>query len=139
MIILDTNIISELMKNSPSLNVMRWLDRQDITCLFITTITIAEISYGIGVLPEGKRKVLLESAFNQAIHAGFKHRIIDFDEVASYAYGRLMSQRKALGKPLGILDGQIAAIAAVNHATVATRNLRDFRRCGLELVDPFDE
>lgn len=138
MIILDTNVISEMMKSSPSPVVATWLDGQNITQLFITTVTIAEIAYGLHALPEGNRRKSLEEAFNQAILEGFMHRILPFDEEAAHCYGKLMGQRKALGKPMSILDGQIASIANVQGATIATRNIRDFGDCGLQLLNPFE-
>lgn len=138
MIVLDTNIISELMKKSAAIKVMTWIDRQEPTQLFVTTITIAEISYGISILPEGNRKHSLEEAFNKAIKNAFKHRILSFDESAAHMYGKVMGHRKKLGRPLSILDGQIAAIASAHGAAVATRNIRDFANCELDLINPFD-
>ena len=96
MIILDTNIISEMMKKSPAVSVMTWLDQQEVTQLFVASITIAEISYGINVLPEGNRRHLLESAFNKAIKDAFKHRLLPFDEAAAHLYGKMMGHRKSL-------------------------------------------
>lgn len=138
MIILDTNIISEMMKLSPAPAVVAWLDKQNVTDIFITTITIAEIVYGLHSLPEGNRRQLLEEAFNKAILEAFMHRILLFDEEAAHCYGKLMAQRKKIGRPLSILDGQIASIAYVRSAMVASRNTRDFSDCGLQLVNPFE-
>ena len=137
MIILDTNILSELMKSLPEPKVESWLEQQIVTQLFITTISIAEISYGISLLPEGKRRDGLDAAFQGAIHDAFKHRILPFEETAAIVYGSLMSRRKKTGKPLGILDGQIAAISVSQCAALATRNICDFIDCGLELINPF--
>lgn len=137
MIVLDTNIISEMMKKSPHHAVVRWIDQQDPMLLFVTTITIAEISYGIHALPNGKRRVDIENAFTKTMQEGFKHRILSFDERAAHQYGLLMAHRKERGRPLSILDGQIAAIASVQSATVATRNMSDFSDCDLDLVNPF--
>ena len=137
MILLDTNIVSEMMKKIPSAKVRAWLDQQEVTRLFITTITIAEISYGIKVLPEGSRRDSLENAFNNVIKEAFEHRVLAFDAVAAFLYGKIMSHRKKLGRPLSILDGQIAAIALAHGKIVATRNTRDFMNCKLELMDPF--
>src|SRR5438132_650624 len=138
MILIDTNIISEMMKPVPDAIVMEWIDRQEIIQLFVSTITIAEISYGLNVLPEGNRRRDLEHAFNKAILEAFENRILVFDESAAYNYGKIMSYRKKLGQPMGVPDGQIAAIATVHNATVATRNVRDFTNCGLQLINPFD-
>jgi predicted nucleic acid-binding protein len=138
MILLDTNIISEMMKPVPNVIVMSWIGRQDILQMFISTITIAEISYGLNVLPQGIRNGL-EEAFNKAIAEAFTGRLLVFDESAAHHYGKIMSYRKELGKPLGVPDGQIAAIARAHGAAMATRNLRDFMDCGLQLINPFKE
>lgn len=138
MIIIDTNILSELMKTSPSLSVINWLNQQEATQIFTTTITIAEMSYGLHALPQGKRRTLLEDAFNNAIDDAFKHRILPFDEPAAHQYGKIMGYRKAMGNPCSAPDGQIAAIALVHKATIATRNRRDFIDSGVRLVNPFD-
>jgi predicted nucleic acid-binding protein len=138
MILVDTNIISEMMKPSPSASVMAWLDQQEVTQLFITTITIAEIFYGLNILPEGNRRTLLEDAFNKAIIAAFKHRVLSFDEPAAHLYGKIMGKRKELGQPLSVSDGQISAIARAHGSAIATRNIRDFADCGVNLINPFE-
>ncbi|MFC1592033.1 type II toxin-antitoxin system VapC family toxin [Thermodesulfobacteriota bacterium] len=138
MIIVDTNVISEMMKPSPAPHVSAWLDQQETADLFITTVTIAEISYGLNALPKGYRRSDLEEAFHNAVNEGFQHRILSFDEPAAYAYGNLMAQRKAAGRPLGVCDGQIAAIARLHSHAIATRNIRDFADCNLELINPFE-
>lgn len=137
MILLDTNIISEMMKSTPAPNVMTWIDQQQVIQLYISTVSIAEISYGIQVLPNGKRRILLEDSFNKLLRDAFEHRILSFDESAAHCYGTMMCRRKVIGKPLSIPDGQIAAIARVNSLTVATRNIKDFDDCGLDLINPF--
>lgn len=138
MILLDTNIISEMMKPIPNAKVVAWLNAQKSTYLFVSTITIAEISYGLNALPKGKRRQQLEDAFNKVISIGFKHRVLSFDISATYLYGKIMANRKAIGRPLSVPDGQIAAIADAQDFTLATRNHRDFVDCGLPLVNPFE-
>jgi len=115
MILLDTNIISEMMKQLPNPGVINWIEEQEVTQLYISSISIAEIAYGINVLPNGNRRHSLEEAFYKAIKMAFKHHILFFDEASAHHYGRLMSHRKNLGKPLSILDGQIASIAVTVH------------------------
>lgn len=137
MILLDTNIISEMMRPSPTIEVMTWLDAQKKEALFISSVTIAEITYGLHILPEGKRRKDLLDAFQQIITKLFKYRILTFDERAAYVYGEIMGHRKKLGKPLSVPDGQIAAIAHLNNAILATRNVRDFNHCHLKLINPF--
>ncbi|MDO8953301.1 MAG: type II toxin-antitoxin system VapC family toxin [Gammaproteobacteria bacterium] len=139
MILLDTNIISEIMKPLPQTEVVKWLNQQESSQLFISTLTIAEISYGMHVLPEGRRRNQIEDAFNKVITAAFKLRVLSFDAGAGYVYGKIMARKKSLGKPMGIPDGQIAAIAYSQGYALATRNTRDFTGCGLELVNPFDK
>jgi predicted nucleic acid-binding protein len=138
MILLDTNIISELMKPSPSAAVLAWLDEQESTQIFISTISIAEISYGINVLPKGKRRKQLEEACNKAILEAFQHRVLFFDETSAYLYGKIMSHRKSLGRPMSILDGQICATSRAHGLTVATRNTQDFAHCDVNLINPFE-
>jgi len=137
MIILDTNIISELMRPSPSPKVITWIDEQHTSTLFITSITVAEIRYGLNVLPKGQRRGSLEDAFERTIQTGFFHRVLDFDLSAANVYGPLMASRRSRGQPLSISDGQIASIALVFGSKLATRNLRDFEDSGIELIDPF--
>lgn len=138
MIILDTNIIAELMRPAPAKTVMTWVDQQESGQLFITTITIAEICYGLNALPLSNRRSSLESNFHQTIVEAFKHRVLAFDESAAHLYGQIMASRKSVSKPMSILDGQIAAIAHAHVMSVATRNIRDFVDCGLNLIDPFN-
>lgn len=137
MIILDTNVISEMMKPYPSLNVISWIDQQEPSKLYITTITIAEITYGLNVLPESNKRVLLSEAFSKTILAAFEHRIFQFDESAAHLYGKIMAGRKIMGRPLSVPDGQISAIAKSQGFSVATRNLKDFTDCGVNTIDPF--
>ena len=139
MILIDTNIISEMMKPAPDPKVITWIDQQNIMQLFISTITIAELAYGINVLPTGNRRNYLEKAFNSVVREAFEYRIFTFDEVAAHQYGTIMSQRKILGKPMSIADGQIAAIAAVNNLILVTRNLSDYQHfTGLTIENWFD-
>lgn len=138
MIILDTNIVSELMKAKPSIQVLTWLNQQEAASLFITAITIAEIAYGLNILPLGSRRSFLQEAFDKAIYEAFKQRVLVFNEAAAHEYGIVMGHRKNIGKPLNMLDGQIAAIARSNEAAIATRNIRDFQECDLLLMNPFE-
>lgn len=138
MIVVDTNIISELMSKTPSQAVLDWLNEQDAETLYLTTITIAEIGYGLRILPEGKRRRLLEEKFEQFVESAFEQRILSFDEAAARTYGDVMGHRKEIGRPLSVPDGQIAAIARVNGFAVATRNIRDFEEIGLNLINPYE-
>ena len=139
MILLDTNVISAVMMPAPPGPLLRWLNEQDSSSLFLSSITLAEIGYGLHMLPDGKHRRNLEDRFARLVALGFEQRILPFDEPAAAIYGEIMAQRKGLGRPLGALDGQIASIARSHHLAVATRNTRDFEECGLDLVNPFDD
>jgi len=139
MILLDTNIVSEVMKPVPARTVLEWLDACDAETLYLSTITIAEIGFGLRVLPEGKRRQSLEDRFDLFVTKGFDQRVLTFDEKAAQLYGELMARRRRLGRPMSALDGQIAAIARAHGAVLATANVRDFEECGVEILDPFPE
>ena len=138
MIILDTNVVAELMKASPAGEVVSWMNDQEASALFLTTITLGEIGYGLEILPQGKRRLQLEQGFERVIAEAFTGRILAFDEEAARLYGVLMGRRKAIGRPLSILDGQIASIARARGYGVATRNVRDFVECGVDILNPFE-
>lgn len=137
MILLDTNVVSAVMARSPDTVVVEWLDRQDTLTLFVSAVTIAEIHYGLEILPEGRRRRSLEDRFGRFVAEGFSGRVVAFEERAAHLYGEIMAARRGAGRPMSILDGQIAAIARAHRLAVATRNVRDFELCGLEVVDPF--
>jgi predicted nucleic acid-binding protein len=138
MIILDTNIVSELMRIQPNSQVIKWLDQLNALDVFITSVTIAEIAYGIEVLPDSSKKNKLKFLFENAITKAFKQRICFFDEKAATLYGTLMGHRKNLGKPMSIPDGQIASITQVHQAFLATRNVKDFEYLDIKIINPFD-
>ena len=137
MIILDTNVVSEMMRIAPSRIVLDWLNAQDAASLYVTTITLAEIGYGLRLLPDGQRRRLLAERFDRFIALAFDQRILSFDEAAARAYGDIMGHRKELGRPISVTDGQIAAIARANGFGVATRNIKDFDDVQIALINPF--
>ncbi len=137
MILLDTNVVSEVMKVAPAEVVLNWLNEQESSALCVSTITIGEIAYGLRILPDGKRRMALNDKFEQFIAQAFAQRVVDYDESAARSYGEIMGARKESGRPMSIPDGQIAAIARCNQLTVATRNIADFEACGIDLIDPF--
>jgi predicted nucleic acid-binding protein len=137
MIILDTNVVVEVMKPSPAAAVVSWLNAQDSAALFLTAITVGEIRYGLRTLPEGRHRLGLEEGFERVLATAFAGRVLAFGEDAAAHYGELMARRRALGRPLSVPDGQIAAIARLHGFAVATRNERDFLDCGVEIVNPF--
>ena len=137
MIILDTNVVSEFMTSPPASSVLNWLNTQNTTSLYLTTITIAEIGFGLRILPQGKRREMLAERFEQFVATAFEQRILSFDANAARIYGEVMDYRRGIGRPISSLDGQIAAIARSRNFAVATRNIKDFEECRLNLIDPF--
>ena len=137
MMLVDTHVISEIMKVQPSAGVVDWLNNQKPSSLYISTITIGEIEYGLRILPVGKRHLQLKDRFERFLSLAFAQRVLAFDEPAARSYGEVMGLRKEMGRPMNIPDGQIAAIAKANRLKVATRNISDFENCGIELINPF--
>lgn len=135
MIILDTNVLSEFMRAVPNPVVMDWVGQQETSELFTTTITQAEIYYGLALLPIGKRRSDMERAARLMFEQDFQDRILTFDSGAAVEYAAF---RRLLGKPIAQADAQIAAIARANRAVLATRNISDFSDCQLVLVNPWD-
>lgn len=138
MILLDTNIVSEVMKPEPKNSVLQWLDYQETEELYLSTITIAEINFGIRILPDGRRRHTLANRFEDFIAKGFDQRILPFDTKAAYLFGELMARRRELGRPMSFPDGQIAAIVRSHHFVLATRNVDDFDHCGVDILNPFE-
>lgn len=138
MILLDTNVVSEVMKTRPTDVVVAWLNGQDSAKLYVSAITIGEIVYGLRILPDGKRRSGLRERFERFVSVAFDQRVLSYDEPAARIYGELIADRKELGLPMSVPDGQIAAIARLNHLAVATRNVVDFDNCGIEVINPFE-
>jgi len=139
MVILDTNVVSEFMTSPPASAMLNWLNTQETTSLFLTTITIAEIGFGLRTMTMGKRRDLLTERFEQFVTTAFEQRILPFDVDAARIYGELLGYRREIGRPISSLDGQIAAIARSRGFSVATRNTRDFEECQIDLINPFSE
>lgn len=138
MVIIDTNVVAEMMKVSPAPAVVSWLNGQESSALFLTTITIGEIAYGLRARPQGRRRLQLEQGFERVLAEAFTGRILSFDEEAARQYGEVMGRRKEIGRPLSVPDGQIVSIARARGCAVATRNVRDFVDCGVEVLNPFE-
>jgi predicted nucleic acid-binding protein len=143
MIVLDTNVISELMRPSPEPLVLRWLETQPLESLATTSINLAEIRYGLARLPDGRRRRDLETRFDIFVARSFgaargvDDRIFDFDRTAAEVYGDLAALRESSGRRLEGFDGLIAAIAAARGAAIATRNAEDFAECGITVISPW--
>ena len=139
MIILDTNILSELMRSQPDKLVLRWIATHKATDLFITALTQAEILYGLELLPKGKRRTALIQAAQSMFDVDLARRILPFDADAAQQLAILAVKRKKIGRPISQLDAQIAAISSSNNATLATRNISDFEECGIDLINPWEK
>ena len=136
MILLDTNVLSELTKPTPSVQVVTWLAVNEPS-LAVPTIALAEVRYGISRLPQGRRRSSLLD-FWRATCERFRGRILSFDRRAAEAYGDIAARAERSGRRLNVQDGQIAAIALVHRMQVATRNVADFEPSGVALVNPWD-
>jgi len=137
MIVVDTNVISEVMRPQPSSAVLNWLNAQDSNLLFITTVTLAEIGYGLRILPDGLRRRQLQTRFEQFIAQAFEERVLDFTAPAAHAYAEIMGHRKEKGRAMSLPDGKIGSIAHAHGFASATRNIKDFEGCNIELINPF--
>ncbi|OOG24809.1 VapC toxin family PIN domain ribonuclease [Thioalkalivibrio denitrificans] len=137
MIILDTNVLSELMRASPDEGVVRWLAAQPASSLYTTTVAQAEILYGVCLLPDGRRRDGLMTAVEDMFAVDFRGRILPFDSDAAHAYARIAVGRRQAGRPISQFDAQIAGIALSRDAGVATRNVTDFEGCGVRLYNPW--
>lgn len=138
MIILDTNVVSALMRFPADSVVVAWLDRQPASSIWITVVTLYEIRTGIGLLPAGSRRNALEDAFDRLLFAALDQRILDFDRSAALAASALTTQRKLQGRTVGLADTQIAGIATARRAAIATRNIRHFSDVDVPVIDPWN-
>lgn len=138
MIILDTNVLSELMKLKTNPVVLDWVNSHPINELGITAITVSEILYGIGKLPEGKRKHALLSIAKIMFEKDFKGRIFPFNEHSAIEYAVIVLKREKSGLPISIADAQIASISLSEGYLLATRNTKDLKNTGVHLINPWD-
>jgi predicted nucleic acid-binding protein len=137
MIVLDTNVLSEVMSSSPDAAVRRWLAQQSSQPLFTTSISMAEILQGIELLPQGKRRAGLLTAAQTMFISLFPGRVLPFHEDAARAFAPIATNRRTRGRPISLVDAQIAAIARAFGATLATRDTADFEECGVALINPW--
>jgi predicted nucleic acid-binding protein len=137
MILLDTNIVSEMMRPAPAIEVEAWLGAQPAASLFISAVTEAELRFGLALLPDSRRRSQLTQAMEDMLAEDFAGRILPFDSAAAAAYVQIALTRRKAGRPIAQFDAQIASIARSRSAILATRNTRDFDACGIELIDPW--
>ena len=137
MIILDTNVVSEVMR-SPSVGpVTTWMNGQPLNSLCTTAITVAEILHGIDLLPPGKRRNAVTESFRNFVDRGFRSRILPFDAAAAAEYAAIKVHRQRLGHRVGNFDALIAAIARSQHADIASRDASGFADCGIGVINPW--
>lgn len=139
MYILDTNIISELIRPKPDNNVIEWVKHQPLDHLYTTAISKAELYYGIQLQSDGKRKVQLLNAINEIFQYGLNSRVLGFDSRSAEYFPDIALARRLAGQPISTADAQIAAISKQYQMLLITRNINDFTGCGIELLNPFSK
>ena len=137
MIVLDTNVVSELMRLEPAAGVLDWVDRQPSAEVYLTAITVAELLYGVARLPDGQRKVDLAGRIEALLSEDFEHRVAPFDETAAAHYADIVVRRERAGRPISTADAQIAATCRSHGALLATRNVDDFTDTSVVIVNPW--
>ncbi|MFT4178688.1 MAG: type II toxin-antitoxin system VapC family toxin [Thermomonas sp.] len=137
MIVLDTNVISEVFKPSPNPDVMAWLHQQPDNQTFTTAITRGELLLGLNIMAQGRRRETLLSGLQRIFELRFVGRVLPYDEAAADAYALILAERRRMGRPTDQSDAMIAGIVRARGATLATRNVRDFEGCGIALIDPW--
>ena len=138
MVLLDTNVVSELMRKSPFAAVDAWAARHRAEELYFTAVGEAELRYGAAIMPAGRRRDTLVSDIDSMLLAAFDRRILPFDSAAAQAYAEMAAARRRAGRPVSQPDCQIAAVARSRGMAVATRNVRDFAEMGIDVIDPWE-
>jgi toxin FitB len=137
MIILDTNILSEPARPKPDPAALRWIGRQDNAMLYTTSVNQAEVLFGIARMAKGVKRTIVQDAALAMFGKEFADRILPFDSRAAELFAEIVARRMEIGKPIGTMDAQIAAIARSHDAAIATRDVMDFQYCGVEIINPF--
>jgi predicted nucleic acid-binding protein len=137
MILLDTNVVSEITRIRPNLAVQAWFESQVWDELFLCTPVLAELRYGVERLPAGRRRNLLDKSIEQLVVTGFAGRILPVDRETAHEFGRIVAARDRSGRPISTMDGLIAAVAVVRGAIVATRDVAGFSGVGVDVINPF--
>ena len=139
MIVLDTNVISEPLRQAPESRVIEWIDAQPVETLYLSAITVAELRFGVASLPAGKRRDRLQESLEKRALPLFAERVLPFDMSASQSYGELMAKARTAGLAIGTADGYIAATAAANGMMVATRDASPFEAVGVAVINPWED
>ena len=137
MVVIDTNVVSELMRLTPAPAVMAWFSGQDSAGLYLTAVSEAELRAGAAILPAGRRRDRLAAEVDAVVRQDFAGRVLPFDSAAARAYAAIAASRRSAGRPILEADCQIAAIARARDAAIATRNAADFAHCGVAVIDPW--
>ncbi|MYD71307.1 MAG: type II toxin-antitoxin system VapC family toxin [Acidobacteria bacterium] len=138
MVVLDTNVVSELMHPAGDPVVASWVAERPASSLFLTALTEAELRFGLAVMAAGKRRDGLAAGLERMLRAGFANRVLPFDSAAARAYAEIAAARRLMGRPVSQADAQITAIASARGMAVATRNVRDFEDMGINVIDPWE-
>lgn len=139
MIVLDTNVLSALMRTNPEAAVVAWLDRQPADSVWLSSVTVFETRFGLALLPKGRRRSALEGAFDRVLAEDLANRVLDFDSMAAAAAAELAAERQRTGRLVDLRDTLIAGIALARRATIATRNTQHFEGLDVPVVNPWDE
>ena len=137
MIILDTNVMSSLMRENADSTVVEWLDRQPRIAVWTTAVTVLEVQFGLAIMPDGRRRTMLFASFNRLIREQLEGRVAPFDAVAAHETAVLMGSRQLQGLPRDLRDSMIAGISITRRATFATRNVKHFNDVDIEVVNPW--
>ena len=137
MIVLDTNVLSALMRADPDVTVVDWLDRQPADSVWLSSITVFEARFGLALLPKGRRRVALQLAFERVLAEDLANRVLDFDSMAAATAAQLAADRQRTGRSVDLRDTMIAGIALARRATIATRNTKHFEGLDVPVVDPW--
>jgi toxin FitB len=138
-IVVDTNVVSELIRDEPARDVVRWVAARPLVTVYCTAVTQAEIMYGLHLLPKGRRRARLETAVARIFDEDLGGRVLPFDHAAALGYATIRAARRQAGRPISNFDAQIAAICRVHGAALATRDLADFVDCGIRVFSPWAE
>jgi len=136
-IVLDTNVLSALMRVDPDVTVVDWLDRQPADSVWLSSITVFEARFGLALLPKGRRRVALQLAFERVLAEDLANRVLDFDSMAAATAAQLAADQQRTGRSVDLRDTMIAGIALARRATIATRNTKHFEGLDVPVVDPW--
>ncbi len=139
MLVIDTNVLSELMRPTPDSVVASWIAERATASLYLTAVSEAELRFGLAIMPPGRRRDGLAEGLERMLRSGFANRVLPFDSTAASAYAEIASARRAIGRPMPEADCQIAAIARSRGMAVVTRNVRDFADSGIDVMDPWTD